>query len=163
MTGMLRLVVAPVLAALVVLAVVLGVMALADPSGEGPAGTVPGAGGGAPGSSGSADPAAPSTEPGGGADPDAPMSQFTSVTRARDGRALDVRFWGGVDDCYRYTVLAEETARTVTLSRSEERTVDGACIELAQEYERTVRLEQPLGTRRVVDAVTGETLLGPTR
>lgn len=163
MTGMLRLVVAPVLVALVVLAVVLGVMALADPSGEGPAGTVPGAGGGAPGSSGSADPAAPSTEPGGGADPDAPMSQFTSVTRARDGRALDVRFWGGVDDCYRYTVLAEETARTVTLSRSEERTVDGACIELAQEYERTVRLEQPLGTRRVVDAVTGETLLGPTR
>jgi hypothetical protein len=91
------------------------------------------------------------------------MSQFTSVSRARDGRALDVRFWGGVEDCYRYTVLAEETARTVTLSRSEERTVDGACIELAQEYERTVPLEQPLGTRRVVDAVTGETLLGPTR
>jgi hypothetical protein len=163
MTGMLRLVVAPVLVALVVLAVVLGVMALAAPSGDGPAGTVPGAGGGAPGSSGSADPAAPSTEPGGGADPDAPMSQFTSVSRARDGRALDVRFWGGVEDCYRYTVLAEETARTVTLSRSEERTVDGACIELAQEYERTVPLEQPLGTRRVVDAVTGETLLGPTR
>jgi hypothetical protein len=163
MTGMLRLVVAPVLVALVVLAVVLGVMALADPSGEGPAGTVPGAGGGAPGATGSADPAAPSTEPGGGADPDAPMSPFSSVSRARDGRALDVRFWGGVEDCYRYTVLAEETARTVTLSRSEERTVDGACIELAQEYERTVPLEQPLGTRRVVDAVTGETLLGPTR
>ncbi len=164
MTGMLRLVVAPILVALVVLAVVLGVMALADPSGEAPAGTAPGAGGSAPGSTGTAaPPASPSAEPGTVTGPDAPMSQFTSVTRTRDDLALQVRFWGGVDDCFRYTVLAEETRRTVTLSRTEKRTVDGACIELAQEYDRSVPLEQPLGTRRVVDGVTGQTLLAPTR
>ena len=116
-------------------------------------------GGGVPGSTGSAaPPSAPSTEPG----PDKPMSRFTSVRRGADDSALQVRFWGGVEDCYEYAVRAEESADTVALSLSERTMFDGACIDMAQEYDRTVRLDEPLGGRRVVDADTGETLLGPT-
>jgi hypothetical protein len=36
-------------------------------------------------------------------------------------------------------------------------------VEMAQVYERRVPLASPLGTRQVVDAVTGAVLLGPTR
>lgn len=116
-------------------------------------------GGGGPGSTGSAaPPSAPSTEPG----PDEPMSRFTSVRRGADDSSLEVRFWGGVEDCYEYAVRAAESADTVALSLSERTTFDGACIDMAQEYDRTVRLDEPLGGRRVVDADTGETLLGPT-
>lgn len=121
-------------------------------------------GGGVPGSTGTAVPpatpsTAPSTEPG----PDDPMSRFISVTRGADGRSLDVTFWGGVEDCYAYTVRAEESADVVALSLSERSTFEGACIDMAQEYDRTVRLEQPLGVRRVVDAATGDVLLRRTR
>ncbi len=76
---------------------------------------------------------------------------------------LDVTFWGGVEDCYAYTVRAQEGAEVVALSLSERSTFKGACIDMAQEYDRTVRLEQPLGVRRVVDATTGDVLLRPTR
>lgn len=137
----------PVAVAVVVLAVVLGVFRLADPPGSAPGGSVvgsPGAGGGAP-------------APG----PDEPMSRFTSVAGGADGRSLEVQFWGGVEDCYRYTVGAEQTHKLVTLSLTEKTTFDGACIDLAQQYDRTVRLDGALGTRAVVDATTGEVLLAP--
>lgn len=166
MNAPLRFVVAPVAVALLVLAVVLGVMRLADPPGEGvggsDAGTGVGAGGGSPGNPGSTE-VPPTSEPPSQPAPDAPMSQFTSVTRDPDDLSVSVRFWGGVEDCYRYTVDAAEDADVVTLTLREKRTTDGPCIELAQEYDRTVQLEKPLGLRRVVDAKTGETLLGPTR
>jgi len=90
------------------------------------------------------------------------MSRFSSVTRGPDGRSLEVRFWGGVDTCYRYTVDADETGREVSLTLREKTTFDGACIDLAQQYDRTVRLEEDLGIREVVDAVTGEILLAPS-
>ena len=73
-----------------------------------------------------------------------------------------MQFWGGVEDCYRYTVRAKETRETVTLTLDEKTTFDGACIDLAQEYDRTVRLEQALGVRAVVGATTGEVLLAPS-
>lgn len=177
MSGPLRLVVAPVAVALVVVALVLGVMRLADPPGEGVGGSDVGSGvgsgggsgggaggSGAPGFPGTGSPEPPATGPTSPpADPDAPMSRFTAVSRAPEDRALSVSFWGGVKDCYRYTVRTEERADVVTLTLREKRVFDGPCIELAQQYDRTVPLDQPLGTRRVVDAGTGETLLGPSR
>jgi hypothetical protein len=74
-----------------------------------------------------------------------------------------VTFWGGVADCYVYTVLAIETADVVEL-RLQERPRAGAkvCIELAQEHTRTVQLTAALGGREVVDAQTGDTLLAPS-
>lgn len=155
----------PIAVALAVLALVLGVVLLVDQGARdgGGSGTgSPGSGGGEPGSSGSAAPPslAPGDEP--TVDPDAPMSRFTSVTAGSDSTSVDVTFWGGVEDCYRYTVLARETDETVTLSLREETTFDGACIDLAQEYERSVRLDEPLGIRVVLDAVTGEGLLAPS-
>lgn len=166
----------PVAAALAVLALLLVVFRLVDSSGTSSStGTSNNAGGstgavtGAPGTGGNGDPGSigapepPSRAPGPGTpDPDEPMSRFTSVTPRADGSSVDVRFWGGVDTCYRYSVHAREEGDTVTLRLKEESTFDGACIELAQEYDRTVRLDQPLGTRTVVDAVTRDVLLAPS-
>lgn len=151
----------PIAVAAAVLAVVLGVLAVTrwgdstttvSPGSPGS----PGSGGGAPGSSGTADPGG--TQPSAPAQ-DEPMTRFTTVTRGPDDTMLEVSFWGGVEKCYRYTVRAEESAAAVRLTLDEKRTHDGPCIELAQQYDRTVPLEQPLGDRRVVDAETGETLL----
>ena len=158
----------PLVVALGVLALLLGVIRLVDPPGEGAGGSVvgsPGSGGdsgGEPGSSGSAK--APSMRPGDEptTDPDAPMSRFTSVIAGADGNSVDVMFWGGVEDCYRYRVVARETEASVTLVRREETTFQGACIDLAQEYARSVELDEPLGTRTVLDEVTGESLLAPS-
>ena len=67
-------------------------------------------------------------------------------------------------ECYDYKVRAFEDDRTVSISVVESRD-DGAtvCIDLAVEVKQTVRLDAPLDQRRVVDADTGETLLGPAR
>ena len=143
----------PLAVALAVLGLVLGVGRLVDPPGEGGVG-------GSIGSPGHGPTTGPTDDP--TADPAAPMSRFTSVTVGAGGDAVDVRFWGGVEDCYRYTILARETDKTVTLRLREESTFDGACIDLAQEYERTVSLDAPLGVRTVLDAVTGESLLAPS-
>ena len=177
----------PGLVAAVVLVVVLGILAVAvrggdtDPVGAGPTGAS-----GSSGSSGSDDRAgqggmAPPSggEPGGdpasgtgsdagsgaGSDPgsgaDDPMTRFTAVSAGADGRSVEVRFYGGVDTCYSYAVRADETGQQVALSLSEQRRGDGPCIDLAQEYERSVPLDGPLGDRRVVDAATGDVLLEP--
>ena len=73
-------------------------------------------------------------------------------------------FWGGVPECYDYKVTAVEDDRTVSISVVESRD-DGAkvCIDLAVEVKKTVQLDAPLDLRRVVDADTGETLLGPAK
>ena len=126
-----------------------------DSSAGGGVGGSVGSGGSVGGSVGTVTP-----EPGGQVQPDQPASQFTSVTAGADGRSLEVTFWGGVEDCYTYTVSVSETEDAIELTRRE-RVRDGAqvCIELAQEYRRTVTLDAPLGSRPVVDAETGETLL----
>jgi hypothetical protein len=175
----------PALVAAVVLVVVLGVLAVAgrgddidtDSAGAG-SGSTGSAGSGSSGSDdragqgGMAPPSAPSAEPGGGSGgsgsdgsgsgADDPMTRFTDVRAGADGRSVDVTFYGGVDTCYRYEVRADETAQQVALSLSEQRKGDGPCIELAQEYQRSVPLDRPLGDRRVVDAATGDVLLDPS-
>ena len=163
----------PFLVAAVVLAVlglVLGVLRpwtdpTADDSsgrgaGPGSGSTVgsPGTGGGSSGSSGDASPpATPSAEPGA----DDPQTRFTAVDLGADGASLDVTFWGGVETCFRYTLRADEDPQLVSISLVEERRTDGPCIEMAQEYRRSVALDEPLGDRRVRDAETGESLLDP--
>ena len=166
----------PALVAAVVLVVVLGILAVAgrgndtDSAGAGSGG----GGSGGPAGSGSSDghtgqggmapPSAPGAEPGSDANSgaDDPMTRFTYVRPGDGGSAVDVTFYGGVDTCYSYVVRADETARQVALSLSEQRKGDGPCIELAQEYVRSVPLERPLGDRRVVDAATGDVLLDPS-
>ena len=168
----------PAVVAAVVLVIVLGILAVAgrdndaEPVGAGSSGS------GSDGSSGSDDrsgqggmapPSDPGAEPGGnaGSEPgsgaDDPMTRFTDVQAGADGRSVDVTFYGGVDTCYRYEVRADESAQVVALSLSEERKGDGPCIELAQEYDRSVPLDGPLGDRRVVDAATSDVLLDPSR
>jgi hypothetical protein len=167
----------PIAVALVVLAVILTVVRLTDSSDGTPAGA--GAGGGvgdggvsgspAPASSGTAGaspsvvPPEPGPEPRAGPNPDERMSRFVSVEPGSAGTTLDVRFWGGVDTCYEYTVRAVESERAVRLRLVERARSKGPCIELAQQYLITVHLKEPLGARRVADDATGETLLSPTR
>lgn len=162
----------PLVVAGVVLAIVLGAAAASGrftpDDGTSSAGG-PGSGtraGGEPGSAASEMPSVnPGAEPdpGGSPEPDEPVSQFTSVTPLADGRSVEVTFWGGVEACYDYTVTASETAETVVLTRTERFRGKGACIDLAVEHSRTVALDAPLAGRSVVDALSGQTLLGPTR
>ncbi len=162
----------PLVVAGVVLAIVLGAAAVTGrfTPGDGPSSVVvPGSGNGAaaePGSVGSGMPSvSPGSEPGPGGSPgpDEEVSQFTSVTLLAGGRSVMVTFWGGVEACYDYTVTATETAETVALTRTERFRGKGACIDRAVEHSRTVALDAPLGGRSVVDALTGKTLLDPTR
>jgi len=154
---------APLAIALVVLLVVLGIIGATQLTGssDDSAGTSPGGGGDDPvvvsptAGTGSPSPVAPAPDP-------ASTSRFTAVTAGDDGKSVDVTFWGGVDDCYRYTVQAQEAPDTVALMLVEKRTVDGPCIDLAQEYEKTVTLDALLGTRSVVDATTDVVLLAPS-
>ena len=120
-----------------------------------------GGGGGTSGSTGSAvPPAPPSTAPG----PEQPASRFTSVRRGGDDRSIEVTFWGGVPECYGYDVRAAEDDREVRISVVERRTAgDKPCIEVAVEVRQQVQLDAALDLRQVVDAVTGEVLLGPVR
>ena len=97
--------------------------------------------------------------------PTQPASRFTAVTprRRRPEHRRDVLG-------RRAGVLRLQGARrsrttdTVAISVVESRD-DGAkvCIELAVEVKKTVPLDAPLDRRRVVDADTGETLLGPAK
>jgi len=119
-----------------------------DEPGDGASGSgsgMPGSTGGA--EPGTAEPVAPAVEP------TASTSRFDSVAAVEGGAALRVTFYGGVESCYTYTVVAEETAEQVALRLVEERNGD-VCIDLAQQYERTVELKEPLDSRRVMDADT---------
>lgn len=127
-------------------------------------GTSTGGGSSTGGSSGSAGGTAVAPPPpSASGDPSTPNGRFTSVARSSDDRSIDVTFFGGVETCYSYTVDAEETGATVTLNLREKSRGQDVCIDLAREYTINVPLAEPLGVRRVVDAVSGETLLGPTR
>ncbi|MFJ3707505.1 hypothetical protein OG204_09040 [Streptomyces sp. NBC_01387] len=72
-----------------------------------------------------------------------------------DGRSLTVHFWGGV--CGTYDARASESKGAVRV------TVDGPnrepgkiCVALAKDVTQTVTLDQPLGSRKVVDAASGD-------
>ncbi|MER5962506.1 hypothetical protein [Streptomyces sp. NPDC002057] len=83
--------------------------------------------------------------------------QVESFRAEDDGRKLTVTFWGGV--CSTYTVTAQESADRVTVRVKEAPTdPDKVCIALAVEVTKTVTLENPLGSRPVVDAASGESV-----
>ena len=124
----------------------------AAPSGDEPSDGA--SGGGVPGSPGSVDPASPVAP---AVEPTPASSRFDSVSPVDGGAALAVTFYGGADSCYTYKVVAEESAEQVSLGLVEDRSGE-MCIELAQQYKRTIELEQPLGERVVVDAETGLSL-----
>ncbi|MFD0055689.1 hypothetical protein ACFVHR_18335 [Streptomyces sp. NPDC127168] len=66
------------------------------------------------------------------------------------GGELTVHFTGGV--CADYEAKAEEKDGEVTVTVTETPHPDKVCILIAKEYERTVRLDAPLGDRKVVGA-----------
>ena len=160
MSPTLRRALVPLLVAAAVLGIVGTVLAVAQPWNGSTTLTAPG-GGGSDGSTGSGAIAAPSATPSDDQAPGRPgdpRGRFTAVRLAADGTSLDVTFWGGVDTCYRYEVRADEDEQAVVLSLAEDRRTDGPCIDLAQEYRRTVRLGEPLGDRVLRDGETGTAL-----
>ncbi|WUM81773.1 hypothetical protein OG485_14025 [Streptomyces sp. NBC_00328] len=91
------------------------------------------------------------------ADPTQPPGQPSSPAATRDvgvqgytadGRDLTVSFTGGV--CADYTVSASESSGKVTVTVTEKPWKNKVCILIAKIYEKTVRLDEPLGGREVV-------------
>ncbi|WP_309235770.1 hypothetical protein [Streptomyces sp. TRM64462] len=89
-------------------------------------------------------------------EPGEPGATHTRVDRyAATDRTLTVWFTGGV--CSRYTVRAEETPTEVRVRVYETPIeLDRICIAIAVDLSDTVTLREPLGDRKVVDAVSGE-------
>lgn len=74
-----------------------------------------------------------------------------------DGRSLTVRFYGGVCSTYQVTADASDSAVTVRVTGKEKK--PGAkCVLVAEEFEKKITLDEPLGDREVVDAATGESV-----
>ncbi|MFI7870688.1 hypothetical protein [Streptomyces salinarius] len=88
---------------------------------------------------------APSDEP--TSKPGEPRDVRVSGYTAADGE-LTVHFTGGV--CSDYDAKAKESDGKVTVTVTETPHPDKVCILIAKEYERTVRLDKPLGDRTVV-------------
>ncbi|MDQ0990447.1 hypothetical protein [Streptomyces sp. V3I7] len=91
------------------------------------------------------------------ASPSEPSGKATGVPRTQDvkvagysadGRELTVRFTGGV--CAEYRATAAESGEQVTVRVTETVRSDKPCILIAKEYGRTMRLDEPLGDRKVV-------------
>ncbi|MFG2158473.1 hypothetical protein [Streptomyces olivaceus] len=89
----------------------------------------------------------PSDEP--SSDPSKPRNVEVSGYTAGDGE-LTVHFTGGV--CADYDAKAQERDGEVAVTVTETPHPDKVCILIAKEYERTVRLDEPLGGREVVGA-----------
>ncbi|MFC9285063.1 hypothetical protein [Streptomyces collinus] len=64
-----------------------------------------------------------------------------------DGRELTVSFSGGV--CTAYSASAKESAGRVTVTVTGRDRPDQVCVAMARQYVKTVRLDAPLGARRV--------------
>ncbi|MFD4612022.1 hypothetical protein ACFWOT_28920 [Streptomyces sp. NPDC058440] len=79
----------------------------------------------------------------------APATHDVKVTGYRtEGEELTVRFEGGV--CADYRASARESSGRVTVTVTETAWPDTVCIMIAEEYQRTVHLDRPLGDREVV-------------
>nr|WP_280877418.1 hypothetical protein [Streptomyces pseudovenezuelae] len=103
--------------------------------------------------------ASPSTTPTGEPSPTAstPGDEPTAAPEPRDvevqgysadGRELTVTFTGGV--CADYKATASESGDEVTATVTETPWKDKVCIMIAKEIQKTVRLDEPLGDRKVV-------------
>ena len=70
-----------------------------------------------------------------------------------DGRMLTVHWWTGVEPCsVLHSVRVSETDQRVTVTlREGSADPDAACIAIARAVKTTVRLDSPLGDRKVVD------------
>ncbi|MFJ8017999.1 hypothetical protein [Streptomyces sp. NPDC096339] len=76
---------------------------------------------------------------------------------AEADRKLTVNFWGS--PCSSYALEARESAESVMVKITDTPKQPGqACIMLAQEMSATATLQQPLGSRKVLDATTGKPL-----
>lgn len=101
-------------------------------------------------------PAAPSTPPGAAASgtrPSATPGRGVApdvMSYAAQGRDLRVTFWGGV--CGSYGLRADESGSAVRVEVEKPKPTGSACVAMAKEFHETVRLDRPLGDRRVVDA-----------
>ncbi|MET9389081.1 hypothetical protein ABZY20_01520 [Streptomyces sp. NPDC006624] len=94
-----------------------------------------------------------SPEPGGpGDEPTSkPQPREVQVEGYRaEGAELTVTFTGGV--CADYDVRATEKGDEVTVTVTSTPWPDKVCIMIAKKFEKTVRLDEPLGDRRVVGA-----------
>ncbi|MFE2304190.1 hypothetical protein ACFXAW_39035 [Streptomyces sp. NPDC059445] len=98
-------------------------------------------------------PAPPSTDPTVPAPPGEPSAP--AATRdvgvqgyTADGRDLTVGYTGGV--CAHYTVSVSESSGKVTVTVTAKPWKNKVCIMIAKFYEKTVRLDEPLGRREVV-------------
>ncbi|MCX4574500.1 hypothetical protein OHB41_15135 [Streptomyces sp. NBC_01571] len=101
-------------------------------------------------------PGAPSPRPTG-----EPASRDVTVQGyTADGKDLTVSFTGGV--CADYAVSASENADKVTVKVTETPWQGKVCILIAKVYEKTVRLDEPLGGRKVVGSDGGEIREGKT-
>ncbi|MEV3972737.1 hypothetical protein AB0K68_32085 [Streptomyces sp. NPDC050698] len=67
-----------------------------------------------------------------------------------EGSELTVTFTGGV--CADYDVKASEKGDEVTVSVTSVPWPDKVCVMIAKQFQKTVRLDQPLGDRAVVDS-----------
>ncbi|MDA4892418.1 hypothetical protein PFZ55_36665 [Streptomyces sp. MS2A] len=94
-----------------------------------------------------ASPASPVPSDGPDSKPGEPRDVRVSGYTAADGE-LTVHFTGGV--CSDYDAKAKESDGKVTVTVTETPHPDKVCILIAKEYERTVRLDEPLGDRTVV-------------
>lgn len=103
-------------------------------------------------------PGAPSTgEEGHGTDPGTgpstePEKQIESYSV--QGKELTVRFYGGV--CSTYTATADPSSSKVTVRVTGKQKPNVKCVLMAKEMQRTITLDEPLGDRAVVDAVSGK-------
>ncbi|MFF3449284.1 hypothetical protein ACFYXJ_19360 [Streptomyces sp. NPDC002667] len=95
-----------------------------------------------------ADPSLPVPVPSGGTSSPAATRDVGVQGYTAHGRDLAVDFTGGV--CASYTVSASESAAKVTVTVTAKPWKNKVCIMIAKIYERTVRLDAPLGDREVV-------------
>lgn len=101
----------------------------------------------------SAEPSATPTPTAPGDEPSGPTTtrdtKIEGYTVADDGKELTVGFWGGV--CSEYSASVKEDGEvTVTVTSTTEK--GRVCIMLAKATYETVRLDEPLGDRKVVGA-----------
>ena len=80
-------------------------------------------------------------------------TSFDRSARRDGGRALDLFFWSGVEECYGVDrIEVEYRNKTVSVTIFEGRRPEAeTCIELAVRKVVRVELDEPLGNRTVVD------------
>ena len=83
---------------------------------------------------------------------------FDHVDVGADDRTLTVYFWSGVEPCYvldHVDIEESPTAIAITLFQgSDPEVTNVACIDIALLKKVVVQVDEPVGTRRIVDGTT---------